>query len=89
MSARRTAIAIASLAIGLVVAQDVYPQTPLYHTWQYALALAIALAVVVLYSNGVRRGGDEPNGKRALIAMLGAAVVIVAGLAAGLLGPDT
>ena len=89
MSARRTAIAISSLAIALVVAQDVYPQTPLYHTWQYALALAIALAVVVLYSNGVRRGGDEPSGKRTLIAMLGAAVVIVAGLAAGLLGPDT
>lgn len=89
MSARRTAILVAAIAIALVVAQDVYPQTPLYHTWQYALALGIALTVVIVYSSGARRGDDGARGKRTLVAMLGAAVVIVAGLASGLLGPDT
>lgn len=89
MSARRTAILIAAIAIALVLAQDVYPSTPLYHTWQYALALAIALAVVAAHANAARRGDDGANRRRTLLAMLGAAVVIVAGLAAGLLGPDT
>ena len=54
MSARVGALAVAALVIALAAAQDVYPQTPLYHTWQYALALAIGLAVVVAYANGAR-----------------------------------
>jgi hypothetical protein len=72
-----------------VLAQDVYPQTPLYHTWQYALALVIALVVVIAYANGARRGEDGVAGRRLLVAAAGAAIVTVAGLASGLLGPDS
>ncbi|MBV8645258.1 MAG: hypothetical protein JO225_15235 [Candidatus Eremiobacteraeota bacterium] len=89
MSARIAVVAIALFAIALVLAQDVAPATPLYHTWQYALALFIALAVVVFYANGARRGDDGAVGRRLLVALAGAAIVDVAGLASGLLGPDT
>ena len=89
MSARIAALAIAALVIVLAVAQDVYPQTPLYHTWQYALALAIGLIVTLAYANGARRGTYGVAGKRLLLAMAGAVVAAVAGLASGLLGPDT
>jgi hypothetical protein len=89
VTARAAALAVAAIAIALVVAQDLYPATALYHTWQYALALAIALVVVLAYANGARRNDDGVVGKRLLIAMAGAAIVGVAGLASGLLGPDT
>jgi hypothetical protein len=89
VSARVAAVAVALVAIALVVAQDVVPATPLYHTWQYALALVVTLVVVLGYANGARRGDDGVAGKRLSIAMLGAAIVAVAGLASGLLGPDT
>ncbi len=89
MTARVAALAVALIAIALVLAQDVLPATPLYHTWQYALALTIALAVMVAYANGARRGDDGVAGKRLLLALAGAVVVDLAGLASGLLGPDT
>jgi hypothetical protein len=89
VSARVAALAVAALAIALVLAQDLYPRTGLYHTWQYALALAIALLVVLAYANGARRGADGPVGKRLAWAMAGAALVAAAGLGSGLLGPDT
>lgn len=89
MSARVVTVAVAVVAIALVLAQDVYPATPLYHTWQYALALAIALAAFGAYANGARRGADGVAGRRLLVALAGAAIVTVAGLASGLLGPDT
>ncbi|MBV9439772.1 MAG: hypothetical protein JOZ24_07255, partial [Candidatus Eremiobacteraeota bacterium] len=89
MTARVAALAVALVAIGLVLAQDVLPATPLYHTWQYALALTIALLVMLGYANGARRGDDGVAGKRLLLALAGAAVVVLAGLASGLLGPDT
>jgi hypothetical protein len=89
VSARIAALAVAAVVVALAAAQDLYPQTPLYHTWQYALAVAIGLVVVFAYANGARRGGDGAAGKRALLAMVGAAVAGVAGLASGLLGPDT
>ncbi|MEA2721279.1 MAG: hypothetical protein QOJ39_3143 [Candidatus Eremiobacteraeota bacterium] len=89
MSARVAALAVAAVAMALVLAQDLYPFTPLYHTWQYALALAIALVVMLAYANAARRGEDGVAGKRLLVAMAGAAIVDVAGLASGLLGPDT
>ncbi|MBV8581535.1 MAG: hypothetical protein JOZ86_12995, partial [Candidatus Eremiobacteraeota bacterium] len=73
MSARIAVVAIALFAIALVLAQDVAPATPLYHTWQYALALFIALAVVVFYANGARRGDDGAVGRRLLVALAGAA----------------
>jgi hypothetical protein len=89
VTARVATLAVALLAIALVVAQDLYPVSALYHTWQYAAALALALAVMIAYANGVRRGDDGAVGKRLLIAIAGAALVTVAGLASGLLGPDT
>lgn len=89
MSGRIAASAVAAVVIALAAAQDLYPPTPLYHTWQYALALALGLVVVAAYANGARRGADGAAGKRLLLAMAGAAVAGVAGLASGLLGPDT
>jgi hypothetical protein len=89
VSSRIAALAVAAVVIALVVAQDLYPQTALYHTWQYALALAIGLTVVLAYANGARRGADGVAGKRLLLAVAGAAVAGVAGRASGLLGPDT
>ena len=61
----------------------------MYHTWQYALALAIGLTVIVAYANGARRGGNGVVGKRLVLAMAGGTIAGVAGLASGLLGPDT
>jgi hypothetical protein len=88
VSARAAAIAVGTVAIVLVLAQDLYPATPLYHSWQYVLALAVGLVVILAYANGARRDGGVA-GKRLALALLGAAIVDVAGLAAGLLGPDT
>jgi hypothetical protein len=89
VTARVAALGVAAIAIALVLAQELYPATPLYHSWQYALALAIALAVLAAYANGARRGDDGVRGRRLLLATAGAATVAVAGLASGLLGPDT
>ena len=89
MSPRIAALGVAAIVIALAVAQDLYPRTPLYHTWQYALALAIGLTVTLAYANGARRGKDGTAGKRLLLAMAGAVVAGLAGLASGLLGPDT
>lgn len=88
MNRRWPALAVALLAIALVVAQDAFPATALYHTWQYALALAVALALIVAYAGGARRDRDA-RAKRLIVALAGAAIVDLAGLAAGLLGPDT
>lgn len=89
MNARWFALIIAIVAIALVVAQDIVPTTALFHAWQYALALALAAFVMVAYALGAQRGEDGPIGKRLAIAHVGALVVLGAGLASGLLGPDT
>ncbi|MEA2784327.1 MAG: hypothetical protein QOF71_431 [Candidatus Eremiobacteraeota bacterium] len=89
MSGRIAALAVAAIIIALALAQDLFPRTPLYHTWQYALALTIGLTVTLAYANGARRGADGVAGRRLLLAMAGAAVAGIAGLASGLLGPDT
>jgi hypothetical protein len=89
VTARVAALGVAATAIALVLAQDLYPGTPLYHTWQYALALTIALVVLLAYANAARRGDDGVRGRRLLLALAGAATVTLAGLASGLLGPDT
>ncbi len=72
-----------------MLAQVVAPVTPFYHSWQYALALVLALAALIAYANDALRGRAGVRGKRALLAIAGAAIVDVAGLASGLLGPDT
>ncbi|GAC1406349.1 MAG: hypothetical protein NVSMB64_11940 [Candidatus Velthaea sp.] len=89
MTPRRTALAVAIVAIVVVVLQDVRPGLDFYHTWQYAAALAIAIVVSAAYALDARRGGDGPAGGRLALAMAGALVVAGAGLLAGLIGPDT
>ncbi len=89
MSSRVFALAIGAVAIVLVAAQVAVPDTAFYHTWQYALALAVPLAALVAYANDAVRGRDGARGRRLLLAMAGAAVVAGAGLGSGLLGPDT
>ncbi|GAC1493273.1 MAG: hypothetical protein NVS1B2_07790 [Vulcanimicrobiaceae bacterium] len=89
MSPRAVTSISAAASIALVLAQDVWPQWPGFHTWQYAAALAIGATAIAAYILGARRGEDGEAGRRFAIAMVGALVVIAAGLAAGLLGPDT
>jgi hypothetical protein len=89
VSARLTALVAGFVAIALVLAQDVAPGAAFYHSWQYALALAVALALMAGYAAGAWRGHDGPVGRRLVLALAGLAVVDLAGLASGLLGPDT
>ncbi len=70
------------VACVLVIAQIVFPGDPLFHTWQYALALAVVAWLLIT---------SAARNRRALfsISVLGALIVIADGLASGLLGPDT
>jgi hypothetical protein len=83
------ALAAATLAVALVFAQDVVPAWAGYHTWQYSAALAIAAVAVLGYAFGARKGLEGDLGRRLTFAMTGALVIIAAGIASGLLGPDT
>jgi hypothetical protein len=86
-----TVLALVAAAAGilLVLAQDVAPSWTGYHTWQYSAALAIAAVAVAGYALGARKGEDGEIGMRLTFAMTGALVIIAAGIASGLLGPDT
>jgi hypothetical protein len=90
MNANR-AVALASAVAGmaLVFAQDVFPAWAGFHTWQYTAALVLATIAVTGYALDARKGTDGEVGRRLAIASIGAVVVIVAGIASGLLGPDT
>lgn len=60
----------------------------MFHTWQYALALAVLGYLLIAYATPAIRG-QEGTGSRMLgVALLGALVAVAAGLASGLLGPD-
>jgi len=89
VSARVTALCVAVVCIGLVIAQDVVPLVDFFHTWQYATALALGAFVLIAYANGAIKGRDGALGKRLALAIAGALVVTLAGIASGLLGPDT
>jgi hypothetical protein len=89
VNARASAFAFALLAIGLTLAQDVFPARDWYHGWQYTTILAIAIGVMVVHALRSWRGKAGPNGKRVALALAGASVVAVAGLLSGLIGPDT
>ncbi len=89
MTSRLTALLIALVAIGLTLAQDVRPGLDVYHTWQYAAALAIAIMVMLAYAWGARGGADGAAGRRIAIGLLGALTIAVGGLLSGLIGPDT
>jgi len=82
VNSRFAAIFAELVACVLVIAQIVFPGNLLFHTWQYAIALA--LVAWLLITSASRR-------RRALfgISLLGALIVIADGLASGLVGPDT
>jgi hypothetical protein len=75
--------------MGLVVAQDVFPLTDLFHTWQYATALALGAFLLIGSIAGAVQERDGAIGKPLALALIGALVVTLAGIASGLLGPDT
>jgi hypothetical protein len=89
VSSRTTAIALAIVAIGLTIAQDVWPARDWYHSWQYIALLALTIVVMAGYAWGARTGSDGVAGKRFALALAGAIVTAVAGLLSGLIGPDT
>lgn len=89
MSPRVVALGSAAVGIALVLAQYAAPAWAGFHTWQYAAALALAAIAVGAYVWGARRGEDGPVGARLTFAMAGSLVILAAGLASGLLGPDT
>lgn len=65
------------VAVAMTVAQDVFPGNALFHTGWYNVVNA-ALPIVAAF---------QP--KKNLIALAGAAVIAIAGIASGLMGPDT
>lgn len=89
MNSRVTALFVAVVCIGLVSAQVVVPLIDFFHTWQYATALALGAFVLIAYASGAIKGRDGALGKRLALAVAGALVVTLAGIASGLLGPDT
>jgi len=89
MNGRGAAQAGAVAGIALVLAQDIATGWYGYHTWQYAALLALGAGVVIGYAVPAARGRGGETGQGDVIALLGALVVIAAGLASGLLGPDT
>jgi hypothetical protein len=86
---RSVALGSAVFGLVLVFAQDVVPSWAGFHTWQYAAALVLAIVAVAGYAWGARGGRDGQIGARLGIAAAGAVVVMAAGVASGLLGPDT
>jgi hypothetical protein len=77
------------LLVVAVFAQDIVPTWPGFHDWRYA-ALLVALAMPALgYIGFARKGADDAFGGRCAIALIGALLIGVAGLACGLLGPDS
>ncbi|MGZ3495990.1 MAG: hypothetical protein ACXWNK_01930 [Vulcanimicrobiaceae bacterium] len=80
-------VAIA-IAIAGVFAQDLFPGRDLYHYGWYNAAIAALIVYAVLRLRGIRR--EQPRYVGALaIALFGAGIIAFAGIASGLLGPDT
>ncbi|HTX03999.1 MAG TPA: hypothetical protein VMD07_09985 [Candidatus Acidoferrales bacterium] len=82
MKTRLAGIVTEVVACVLVIAQIIVPGDALFHTWQYALALAVVAWLLIASVSRSRRGLFG-------ISLLGALIVIADGLASGLLGPDT
>ena len=89
MSHRAFALSIAAAAMGLVFAQLFVPSWAGFHTWQYTGALVLCAAGLFGYIGAARKGEDGETGNRLIVAMIGALVTIGAGIASGLLGPDS
>ena len=80
MTERSAAPACALAGILLVLAQDAYPQWAGFHTWEYAAALALLAVPVAGYALDRRRRARGEDGLQLGTAMLGALVIIAAGL---------
>jgi hypothetical protein len=89
VNARVTAIAFACLAIGLTLAQDVFPARDWYHGWQYAAILGIAILVMAPHAWRSWRGKNDRHGKRIALALAGAIAVALTGFLSGVIGPDS
>ncbi len=89
MSPRAAGLLAAFASVVAVLAQDLWPEWSGFHSWQYAAALAIGAVAIGGYALAARRGEDGETGVRLVVAMLGVLVIVVAGIASGLLGPDT
>jgi hypothetical protein len=89
VTSRQTALLVAVAAIGLTLAQDVRPGLDLYHTWQYAAAMTLAIVIVAAYAWGARTGSGGRAGQWVALGLAGALTVAIGGLLSGLIGPDT
>lgn len=89
MSSRLASVAIALVAVALVVVQIAIPGATVFHTWQYVLALAVLGYLVVTYATPALRGQDGAAGRMMGAGLAGVLIVVAAGIASGLLGPDT
>jgi len=69
-------------AAGMVLAQDVYPGQAIYH---YGWYNAVNVGLIVIAALQVRR----LHSRGAAVAAFGAAIIVLAGVASGLMGPDT
>ncbi len=83
------ALALGAVAIAAVGAQYFAPQWTGFHSWQYSGALVLASIPLVGFIGSVRSGTAGRLGLRALAAVVGALVCIVAGIGSGLFGPDS
>jgi hypothetical protein len=86
---RAVALGSALFGMALTFAQDVAPTWTGFHTWQYATALILAAVAVTGYAWSARSGADGERGIRSVVPAVGAVIVIAAGIASGLLGPDS
>jgi hypothetical protein len=82
VNGRRLGALYGLAGILLVLAQDAYPAWAGFHTWEYATLLAIVAAAAFSHARRV-------NDLAGLLGLLGALVIVAAGLGSGLLGPDT
>ena len=89
MSPRVLSIIAALLACALVVAQFFFAGAALFHTWQYAFALAILAWIVIANVAREMRDAEGKGARLTALALVGALIVIADGMASGLLGPDT
>ncbi|HEY0798165.1 MAG TPA: hypothetical protein VGD50_03390, partial [Candidatus Baltobacteraceae bacterium] len=80
-----TAIALAAL----VFAQDIVPTWAGFHTWQYAGVVAVLMIFLVTSIGPASKARDGEADYPLLLVLTGALIVGAAGLASGLLGPDT
>lgn len=89
MNGRAGALSICFVSFAAVLAQYVWPRWPGFHRWEYATALFVAALLAGSMVWSAIRGPQDRSALGQGLAALGALVALAAGLASGLLGPDT